>query len=350
MRTELSVIAKKHVRSIPAALKALDALSRQVSSARTYEGLRKLVDVATAIKTINRDIVVVKQRAEDVILDAYRRIAEELRKVPKAKGGGQLGKDGFRSRAKSIGRAATGIAKDTRSRLGKLADKSPKQIKEAATKLRAEGKDASPTAVIRELTQGNKKTRRDERERALARKIVALPDKRYGVIVADPEWQWEPWSHKTGMDRAAANHYPTSVLPVIKARDVPSISAKDCVLFLWATGPMNPHALIVMSAWEFDYKAQYVWGKDKFGTGYWNREKHELLLIGTRGDIPCPAPGTQWDSLIMAPRGKHSEKPEDFLKMIESYYPNLPKIELNARKRRKGWDAWGAEAPAEAAE
>ena len=44
-----------------------------------------------------------------------------------------------------------------------------------------------------------------------------------------------------------------------------------------------------------------MWGKDKVGTGFWNREKHELLLIGTRGNVPCPAPGTQWDSLIMAP-------------------------------------------------
>src|SRR5262249_58168261 len=62
--------------------------------------------------------------------------------------------------------------------------------------------------------------------------------------------------------------------------------------------------------------------------GYWNGEKHELLLIGTRGKVPCPAPGEQWDSLIQAPRGKHSEKPECFLEMIEQYFPTLPKIEL----------------------
>jgi hypothetical protein len=32
------------------------------------------------------------------------------------------------------------------------------------------------------------------------------------------------------MDRAADNHYPTSTLAEIKARDVPSIAANDCVL------------------------------------------------------------------------------------------------------------------------
>ena len=194
-----------------------------------------------------------------------------------------------------------------------------------------------------------KKIKRDAREQALAAKQLALPNKRYGVIVADPEWRFEPWSRHTGLDRAADNHYPTSCTEVIAARDVPSIAADDCVLFLWATGPMLPHALLVMAAWGFDYKSHYVWGKDKVGTGYWNREKHELLLIGTRGNVPCPAPGQQWDSLIMAPRGKHSAKPECFLDMIEQYFPTLPKIELNRRGApRPGWDAWGNEAAAPA--
>ena len=43
---------------------------------------------------------------------------------------------------------------------------------------------------------------------------------------------------------------------------------------------------------------------------------HEHLLIGVKGSIPAPAPGTQWDSLISAPVGRHSAKPEVFLEMI----------------------------------
>lgn len=243
------------------------------------------------------------------------------------------------------GRDATGIGKDRRSRVGRLAEHSEDEIRATAARLREQGKDATVTAVVREITQGNKKQRRAERERELGAKIAQLPNRKYGVIVADPEWRWEPWSRTTGMDRAADNHYPTSCLEVIKSRDVASISAKDCVLFLWATGPMNRHALAVMAAWGFEYKSQYVWGKDKFGTGYWNREQHELLLIGTRGSIPCPAPGEQRGSLILAPRGAHSEKPDCFLEMIEQYFPHLPKIELNRRgPARAGWDAWGLEA------
>jgi N6-adenosine-specific RNA methylase IME4 len=147
---------------------------------------------------------------------------------------------------------------------------------------------------------------------------------------------------------SAQDHYPTSDLETIKARVelIDKIAAKDCVLFLWATVPMLLQAGKVMEdAWRFTYKSHYVWDKCRTGTGYWGLSRHEILLIGTRGNIPAPAPGTLWESVVAAPRGRHSEKPEIFYELIESYYPNLPKIELNARKRRTGWDAWGNEAP-----
>jgi N6-adenosine-specific RNA methylase IME4 len=179
-------------------------------------------------------------------------------------------------------------------------------------------------------------------------KQIALPTKKYGVIVADPEWRFEPWSRETGMDRAADNDYPTSALEVIKSRDVASIAADDSVLFLWATAPMLPYAFEVMNAWGFEYRSNYVWLKDRIGTGYWNRNAHEHLLIGVRGKIPAPAMGTQWDSVVEAPVGEHSAKPSIFLEMIEEYYPNLPRIELNCRgPARPGWDAWGNEADVE---
>jgi len=190
-----------------------------------------------------------------------------------------------------------------------------------------------------------KRDARAARELELGNRILALPKKKFGVIVADPEWRFEPWSRETGMDRAADNYYTTSPLDVIKARDVASIAADDSALFLWATQPMLPQALDVLETWGFAYKSHWIWAKDRISTGYWSRNKHEVLLFGTRGKIPCVAPGEQWDSLMEAPRRGHSEKPEIFLEMVEAYFPNLPKIELNRRgPARKGWSAWGLEA------
>jgi N6-adenosine-specific RNA methylase IME4 len=170
---------------------------------------------------------------------------------------------------------------------------------------------------------------------------MTLPAKKYGVIYADPDWRDEVWSRETGLGRSPDNHYATSEAEAIKARDVVRLAA-----FLWTTIQHDGIAHETMKAWGFEYKSQVVWEKPSIGLGRWVRSCHEVLLIGTRGNPPCPAPGTQWPSVIETPRpGKHSEKPEVFYRLIESYFPNTPKIELNCRgKPRPGWDGWGAEA------
>ena len=206
-------------------------------------------------------------------------------------------------------------------------------------------------SVARKARTMLKQERREQREQDLATKILALPDKRYGAILADAGWRFEPYSRITGMDRAADNHYVTSSLEQIKTIDVGSIAAPDCALYLWGTRPMIKAAHAVMEAWGFEYKSQQAWDKEILGTGFWYRDQHEILLFGTRGKVPCPAPGAQWPSLIRERKRAHSQKPEWAYRMIEEYFPNLPKVELFARTARPGWDRWGLEAPdTEAAE
>lgn len=234
------------------------------------------------------------------------------------------------------------LAQLPRDAEGQLTPEAKAAVRKAAGELRAEG-------------TADKQAKRAERERSLAARQAALPERRYGVIYADPEWRFEPYSRATGMDRAADNHYPTSELEAIAARPVAEIAAPDCVLFLWATVPMLPEALRVMQAWGFRYRSHVVWrkaeqgGRVVLGTGYWFRNGHELLLVGTRGDVVAPAMGMQFPSIVDAPPMKHSQKPERFAEMIEAYFPTLPKIELNRRgPPRSGWDAWGYEAEAAA--
>ena len=233
-------------------------------------------------------------------------------------------------------RAAVDRGKLTVAAAAQAAKLSPTLQRQVAEEAEAGNANVARSVIKRET--------RSAREVDLAKKQCTLPTRKFGVIVADPEWQFEPWSRATGMDRAADNHYPTSCTEVIAARDVASIAADDCVLFLWATAPMLPHALTVMAAWGFDYRSHLVWYKNKKGTGYWFRNCHELLLVGVRGSVPAPAPGTQPPSVLTPPVGAHSAKPECFLELIEFYYPTLPKIELNRRgPARSGWSAWGNE-------
>jgi N6-adenosine-specific RNA methylase IME4 len=202
-----------------------------------------------------------------------------------------------------------------------------------------------PELERRDVVMADIRERRAQREAELGARIRTLPNQRYGAIYADPAWRWETWSRETGLDRAGESHYPTMTLDAIKALDVPSIAADDCALFLWATAPALPQAFAVIVAWGFSYRSSFVWVKDRIGAGYWNRNRHEHLLVGVKGDVPEPAPGTQWPSVVEAPVGAHSAKPAIFYELIEAYFPHLPRIELFARAARPACDRWGAEAP-----
>jgi N6-adenosine-specific RNA methylase IME4 len=207
--------------------------------------------------------------------------------------------------------------------------------------------DIHPEMERRELVVAAIRERRAEREAELGAFQAALPQRRFGVIYADPAWRFVPYMREAS-NALAEDHYPTMSLDEIKALDVARIAADDSVLFLWATVPMLPQALAVMEAWSFAYKTGFVWAKDRTGTGYWNRNQHEHLLVGTRGNVPAPAPGTQWPSLIEAPVREHSRKPDQAYALIEAYFPNLLKVELFCRgPARPGWSAWGNEAVAE---
>jgi N6-adenosine-specific RNA methylase IME4 len=212
----------------------------------------------------------------------------------------------------------------------------------------AEEAEAGRSNVVRAVVKRNA---RADKEKRLAVTQKALPDKRYGVICDDPEWQYEVFSRETGLDRAADNHYPTSDIATLTARDVGKLAAKDCARFTWVTVPFLALALKMLDAQDFTYKSHAVWRKvrkgKKKGTGFWWWIEHELLVLSVRGAPPAPARGKQWDSVIDAPVGEHSEKPQVFYDMIEEYFPNLPKIELNARGPRDGWDVWGNEAEGE---
>jgi N6-adenosine-specific RNA methylase IME4 len=124
--------------------------------------------------------------------------------------------------------------------------------------------------------------------------------------------------------------------------------APDCVLFLWAIDPMLPEALEVIKAWGFVYKTTaFTWIKPcktkagfRIGCGYWTRANPESCLLATRGhpkrlhrDVP---------QLVVAPIREHSRKPAEIHARIERLVGG-PYLELFARERVPGWDAFGDE-------
>jgi N6-adenosine-specific RNA methylase IME4/ParB-like chromosome segregation protein Spo0J len=177
--------------------------------------------------------------------------------------------------------------------------------------------------------------REDKKVQLQARK---LPEDKFEVIYADPPWEYEfSETEKRSLD----NQYPQMHLDDICK--LPINTTDDAILFLWTTSPKLEEGLKVLKSWGFTYKTNMVWIKDKIGMGYYARQRHELLLIGTKGKIGVPDPKDRPDSVIESPRDEHSKKP-DLYELIERMYPYRRYIELFARQKdRKNWTYWGNE-------
>jgi N6-adenosine-specific RNA methylase IME4 len=183
------------------------------------------------------------------------------------------------------------------------------------------------------------------RARILTSGPANLPAGKYAVLLADPPWQYD--FNTTDLSRAIENHYPTMTADEIacledaEGRAIADLPNDDAVLFLWATNPKVEEAMRVIEGWGFRYITNLVWVKDRIGMGYWARQRHELLLVATRGDMSPPPEHLRPDSVIEAPRTRHSEKPESVHEFIESIWPDVPKVEVFAREPRQGWAVFG---------
>jgi N6-adenosine-specific RNA methylase IME4 len=340
------------VPTIPAVLSKLGAMRKQVTSAKTYKELNRIEREAAAIKLLFKEVAVVKQEAELVILIANRRIADELAKVPKAGGPGR-GKKQVATRRNVLGRSATGIPKDTRSRLGKLLTLSEKQLEARAKEIQKSGGDATPRAVLTTLKLDDIRHQRKSYDARADRggkvsDLVSLAQagQRFSVIYADPPWDVKTYSEK-GQQKSAQKYYRTMTHDKIAALPIQTLAAKNCVLLMWVVSPMLPESLEVIKAWGFAYKTigfnwvkQSSGGKGFTGLGFWTRAGSEICLLATRGQPKRMA--TDVMQVITAPVGKHSVKPEETRKRIERLVLG-PYLELFARRAVVGWWTWGNE-------
>lgn len=175
------------------------------------------------------------------------------------------------------------------------------------------------------------------------------PDGKYGAILADPPWPFDTYS-ALGKDRSPDKHYSTMSIGEICGLPVPTVTADDCVLFLWAPGTWIANGVaqwIMQWAWGFKPKTfGFVWTKEKesgaehVGLGYWTRDNPEFCLIGTRGRPKrLDASVRKW---LHSPVREHSRKPDETHSRIERLVAG-PYLELFARAPRPGWDVWGNE-------
>lgn len=175
--------------------------------------------------------------------------------------------------------------------------------------------------------------------------MIPFPNKKYQIIYADPPWNY----NDQGCQGTMANHYKGMKLSDICNLPVAQISANDSILFLWTTYPMLKEALQVINQWEFNYKSiAFQWIKLNpksltpfYGLGRWTRGNTEPCLLATKGKPKRKSASVF--QLIQEPRRKHSQKPDIVRDKIIELVGDLPRIELFAREKVIGWDAWGNE-------
>tara|TARA_Y100000310_G_scaffold325071_1_gene387985 strand:- start:128 stop:610 length:483 start_codon:yes stop_codon:yes gene_type:complete len=145
------------------------------------------------------------------------------------------------------------------------------------------------------------------------------------------------------------NQYPVLSVVDLCALPVPSIADDDCALFLWTTAPCLIEATNVLEAWGFTYKTKaFCWIKQNkvsmglfTGMGYWTRSNTEDCWLATKGHPKRI--DARVHQVIMSPIQGHSQKPAIVREKIVQLMGDLPRIELFARKKVDGWDAWGNE-------
>jgi N6-adenosine-specific RNA methylase IME4 len=340
------------------ALAKYEAAKSALAEAHRVDEVKTIRDKAVAMQAYAeqaKDTTLITQ-ATEIRMRAERRAGELLIEMAE-RGERDSGKGNrnpiLKSQAATPKLSDLGISKTQSSRWQELARISDHTFEAKVTSASKRAYDGIARRFIKEARIEKAKQRHSNiiEHGCVVDDLIALAEsgKRFGVIYADPPWQFATWSER-GKSRSPDNHYGTNAVDEIMKLPVAALAADHCVLLLWCTGPhiaIGSHVKVI-KAWGFRPSTiAFDWIKhnprgDGFhvGMGYWSRSNSEQCFIAIKGSPRRLAADVH--QVVSAPVGGHSEKPDEVRRSIERLLPG-PYLELYGRKQVEGWCVWGNE-------
>lgn len=232
--------------------------------------------------------------------------------------------------------AAQGIDKHDASRWQRIAllpDKSLRDYQAKAEKPTTAG----ALRIVKQQERDQARAKNAEQVKTAA----PLPDGPFATIVVDPPWDWGDEGDVSQFGRGDPK-YKTMTHDELLAFPVGDRAAPNAHLYLWITNRSLPKGFGLIARWGFRFVTILTWCKPSIGMGNYFRGSTEHLLFCVKGSLALMRldVGT-WFSW---PRGQdHSAKPEEAYDLIETCSPG-PYLDAFARRARRGWMCWGAEA------
>jgi len=200
-----------------------------------------------------------------------------------------------------------------------------------------------------EILSGNKSLadvrREEKREEIIERleSVSAIEAKTtsgvFDVIVIDPPWAMQKIERDVRPNQSEFD-YPTMSEEELAGLDIPA--ADDCHVWVWTTHKFLPMTLRLLDAWGMKYVATFVWHKpggfQPIGLPQYNCEFAIYARIGTPEFVDTKA----FNTCFNAPRGAHSEKPEEFYEVVRRVTAGR-RLDMFNRRPIDGFEVWGKE-------